>query len=320
MEISIMRITQLRQADLNLLVVFNVLAEERSVSRAASRLLRSQPAVSRAFQRLREMFQDDLLVRTPTGYEATPRGQRLLQELETILPRLDRLLTGSDFDPEKEEAHFRIAATDYASHVICPLLCQRVLPANRKVSFEFTPWHDGAFDALERGRLDLLLNAEDGHTPSQFLSEEIFEETFACVAAKEARYPRRLTLKQYLAASHIGVSIREGLQTIPEQRLAAIGQQRRCAIQIPYFTAAIRSVAGTNLIATVPRRLAESEAANPAIKILDPPDAMGSFQYLMAWHPRMNTDAAHAWLRSTIREAGKKLAARKVPPLVFSRE
>jgi DNA-binding transcriptional LysR family regulator len=309
-----MRITQLRQADLNLLIVFTVLAEERSVSRAASRLLRSQPAVSRAFQRLRELFQDDLLVRTPAGYEATPRGQRLLQELETILPRLDRLLSGSSFNPETEEAHFRIAATDYASHVLCPLLCQRVLPAQRKVSFEFTAWHDGACEALERGRLDLLLNADDGHMPAQFLSEEIFEESFACVVAKEAAYPRKLTLKQYLSASHIGVSVRGGLQTIPEKKLAALGQQRRCVIQIPYFTAAIRSVAGTNLIATVPRRLAESEARNPAIKIVDPPDVMGSFQYLMAWHPRMNTDAAHEWLRSTMREAGKSLATRQQRP------
>src|ERR1700749_1457511 len=106
-----MRITQLRQADLNLLIVFTVLAEERSVSRAASRLLRSQPAVSRSFQRLKELFEDDLLVRGPGGYEPTPRGERLLQELETILPRLDRLLSGSSFNPATEEAHFRIAAT-----------------------------------------------------------------------------------------------------------------------------------------------------------------------------------------------------------------
>jgi len=83
-----MRITQLRQADLNLLVVFAALAEERSVSRAAARLFLSQPALSRALRRLREMFRDDLLIRTPLGYEPTPRGERLLQELAIMLPRL----------------------------------------------------------------------------------------------------------------------------------------------------------------------------------------------------------------------------------------
>jgi hypothetical protein len=97
--IVIMRITHLRQADLNLLVVFTALAEERNVTRAAARLLLSQPAVSRALQRLREMFRDDLLIRTPSGYEPTPKGERLLRELSTTLPRLDRLLSGAEFDP-----------------------------------------------------------------------------------------------------------------------------------------------------------------------------------------------------------------------------
>src|SRR5712664_1347965 len=103
MPIAIMRVTQLRQADLNLLIVFTVLAEERNVTRAAARLLLSQPAVSRALQRLRDMFHDDLLIRTSNGYEPTPKGQRLLQELESTLPRLDRLLSGSDFDPATEQ-------------------------------------------------------------------------------------------------------------------------------------------------------------------------------------------------------------------------
>src|ERR1700745_3211873 len=89
-----MRTTHLRQADLNLLVAFTAIAEERNVTRAASRLLLSQPAVSRALQRLRDMFHDDLLIRTSNGYEPTPKGQRLLQDLATMLPRLDRLMAG----------------------------------------------------------------------------------------------------------------------------------------------------------------------------------------------------------------------------------
>jgi DNA-binding transcriptional LysR family regulator len=89
-----MRITHLRQADLNLLIVFTVLAEERNVTRAAARLLLSQPAASRALQRLRDMFHDDLLIRTSSGYQPTPKGERLLHELESTLPRLDRLLSG----------------------------------------------------------------------------------------------------------------------------------------------------------------------------------------------------------------------------------
>src|SRR5271167_1598120 len=124
MFISIMRIGHLRQADLNLLVVFAAVAEERNITRAASRLLVSQPAVTRALQRLRDTFHDDLLIRTSNGYEPTPKGQRLLHELETALPRLDRLMAGADFDPAREDSEFRIAATDHAAHVLVPPLYQ----------------------------------------------------------------------------------------------------------------------------------------------------------------------------------------------------
>ena len=304
-----MRITHLRQADLNLLVVFTVLAEERNVTRAADRLLLSQPAVSRALQRLRETFHDDLLIRTGSGYETTPKGERLLQELSTTLPRLDRLLSGGEFDPNAEETTFRVAVTDHASHVLGPVICRTVLPEARKVSFDFVSFGDQTFDAIDKGRLDLLLNADDGYLPPRFENEIIFEDGFACVAASESSYQRKLTLKQYLAATHVGVGILGGMQTIPDKRLAAIGARRHCPMWVPYFSAAIRCLPGTRLLATVPARMARLQASNTAIKVLRPPDVLGRFRYLMAWHPRMNTDAAHLWLRAAIREAAKDLAA-----------
>src|ERR1700745_3129009 len=105
-----MHTAHLRQADLNLLVAFTAVAEERNITRAASPLLLSQPAVSRALDRLRDTFHDDLWIRTPNGYEPTPKGQRLLHELETMLPRLDRLMAGADFNPSTEGATFSVAA------------------------------------------------------------------------------------------------------------------------------------------------------------------------------------------------------------------
>ena len=302
-----MRITQLRQADLNLLVVFTALAEERSVSRAASRLFLSQPALSRAFRRLRDMFHDDLLIRTPAGYEPTARGERLLQELSVILPRLDRLLSGATFDPTEERAAFRIAVSDNASQVVCPLFGRMVLPYAERVSCQFVALHDGTFEAMERGRLDLALNADDGHTPDRFHREVIYEDDFVCVVAKASRYSRRLTFKQYLDGLHVGVGVLTGRQTIPEQRLAALGKKRNCAIEVPYFSAAIRCVPGTRLIATVPRRLAELERHDPTIKFVQPPAEMQGFRYLMIWHPRLHTDAAHVWLRSIVAATGRKL-------------
>jgi DNA-binding transcriptional LysR family regulator len=300
-----MRVTQLRQADLNLLVFFAVLAEERNISRAADRLRLSQPAVTRALQRLRGMFRDELLIRVSGNYEPTPQGQRLLRELETILPRLDRLLAGAVFDPANEEATFRLAGTDYASHVVCPALCKHFLAKGSKVSFEISPLNDGVFDAMERGRIDLLLHADDGNVPSKFPRAVIFEEEFVCVVARESSYSGRLTLQQYLEASHIGVTIFGGTQTIPEKRLAAAGLKRHCPVWVSCFSNAIQSVAGTKLIATVPKRIGVYEDHNPALKIVKPPKIMTGFSYLMAWHPRMNTDAAHLWLRNAIQQVAK---------------
>jgi DNA-binding transcriptional LysR family regulator len=303
-----MRTAHLRQADLNLLVVFTVLAEERNVTRAAARLLLSQPAVSRALQRLRDMFHDDLLIRSSSGYEPTPKGQRLLHELETSLPRLDRLLSGAEFDPTTEETTFRIAGTDHAAHVLCPLLCLTVVPRAHKIYFQYLPLHDGTFDAMEKGRIDLVLIADDGTGPAHFAKEVIFEVDFVCVVAKESKFSRALTLKQYLSAEHVGVGILGGVQNVPEQRLASVGAKRHCRIWVPFHTTAMRSVAGTNLVATIPRRVAESEVSNRAIKIVKAPAVLGTFKYLMAWHPRMNSDAAHNWLRSIVREAGKRIS------------
>ena len=302
-----MHITQLRQADLNLLVVFMVLAEERNVSRAANRLALSQPAVTRGLQRLRGMFRDDLFIRLSGNYELTPKGQRLVQELEIMLPKVDRLLAGTAFDPAVEEARFRLAGTDYATHVIGPPLCKQFLTAGKRVSFEISPLNDGVFDAMERGRIDLLLHADDGNVPLQYPREVIFEEEFVCVVAREFPNSRQLTLKQYLNAAHVGVTIFGGKQTIPEQRLTAAGVNRRCAFSVPYFSMASRSVAGTSLVATVPKRLAIYESRNPALKILKAPKIMSSFKYLMTWHPRMNSDAAHAWLRSMVQVIGKNI-------------
>jgi DNA-binding transcriptional LysR family regulator len=304
-----MRITQLRQADLNLLVVFSVLAEERNVSRASKRLLLSQPAVSRALQRMRDTFHDDLLVRTAKGYEPTPQGERVLRELEVMLPKLDRLISGSAFNPETEPCSFRIAATDNATSIIAPVLCREVLPYASQVRFTFAAWRGDVFDDLSHGRLDLALIGDEGHVPSPLQAEVIYEEQLVCIVAADALYQRQITLKQYLAAEHIGVDVVEGTQHIPEKRLAAHGYRRRTVITLPYFGAATKCVPGTKLIFTAPRRFAKAEAENHKIKVLKAPAELTGFKYLMIWHPRVNTDAAHAWVREQIRRIGKQISS-----------
>lgn len=305
-----MRTTHLRQADLNLLVVFAAVAEERNITRAASRLLLSQPAVTRGLQRLRDTFHDHLLIRTSTGYEPTPTGQRLLQDLAIMLPRLDRLMAGGDFDPVTENASFRIAATDHAAHLLVALLCNSVLSNPGKVDFSFVSLHAGQYEALEKGRLDLVLNADHDTAMVHLSKEVIFEVDFVCVVSRKSKFERAITLKQYLAAKHVAVDIIGGVQTHPDKPLAAVGGKRRCPLVVAQHTVAMRVAAVTDMIATVPRRMALLEAPKKETKILEGPAALGSFKYVMIWHQRMQTDAAHIWLRSIIREAGKAISTK----------
>ena len=302
-----MRITHLRQADLNLLVAFTAVAEERNITRAASRLLLSQPAVSRALYRLRDMFHDDLLIRTPNGYEPTRKGQRLLQDLAIMLPRLDRLMAGGKFDPTTEDAIFRIAATDHAALLLVPPLYNSVLSKPTKVDFSFVPLHAGQYEALEKGRLDLVLNADHDTSTFHLNKEVIFEVDFVCVVSRKSKLESAITLKQYLAAEHVAVDIIGGVQTHPDKHLAAIGEKRRCPLVVAQHTVAMRVAAVTDMIATVPRRMALLEAPKKLTRILEAPAALGSFKYVMIWHERMQTDAAQVWLRSTIRGLGRLL-------------
>jgi DNA-binding transcriptional LysR family regulator len=159
--------------------------------------------------------------------------------------------------------------------------------------------------------LDLVLDADAVRVPSPLQRTELHEEEFVCIVDAERIRGSRLSLKQYLDADHVGVSTLEGKQTLPDDRLASLGHQRNVVVRVPYFAAAIEAVAQTKLIATVPRRSALLYAKDKRVKSLVPPDVLQPFKYVMIWHPRVNTDAAHIWLRRTMQNLGKLLDAEK---------
>jgi len=174
MIMAAMRLEKLRQIDLNLLITFAAIAEEKSVTAAASRLLLSQPAVSRALQRARAMFQDDLLLRSPHGFELTLRGRKILQELEGLLPRMENLVAPNLFDPTREKNHFRISGPDNVCTVVLPRLCRQYANGRYQVQFEFLPWQSGIAELVEHGQVDLVLHIDDGLLPSHFHSGHTF--------------------------------------------------------------------------------------------------------------------------------------------------
>jgi DNA-binding transcriptional LysR family regulator len=150
----------INRADLNLLHTLFALLEERHVTRAGRRCFVSQPAMSRALERLREMFGDELLIRAGRGYERTARGERILRDLESLLPRLELLLKGEQFDPALSEERFHVTMTDHACVVLLPDLMRRVAGAAPGSRLEVVPWNDARFEDVEAGRLDLVLDVD----------------------------------------------------------------------------------------------------------------------------------------------------------------
>jgi DNA-binding transcriptional LysR family regulator len=296
-----MRLEKLRQVDLNLLITFAAIAEEKSITAAAARLFLSQPAVSRALQRARAMFQDDLLVRSPEGFELTLRGRKILQELEGLLPRMEHLVAPNQFDPAREESHFRISGPDNICTVVLPRLCRRYANGDYRVQFEFLPWQSGIAELVEHGQVDLVLHIDDGLLPSHFQSERLYREDWICAVARRSRFGNRLSLKQYLAASHIVVATYAGVQTIPDKQLAAVGAKRSSSIRVPYFGVALQCLPGTELVLTVTSGLSSVVRGNRELRVVQAPRELHPFHFLMAWHPRLNTDSRHVWLREAMR-------------------
>jgi len=232
------------------------LLEERHVTRAAKRTFLSQPAMSRSLERLRETFGDPLLVRSGRGYERTVRGESILRELETMLPRVESMVEGVALDPGRSEERFRIALTDHASAVLLPALVTRLRKAAPRVQLEVSAWQSQAYDDVAAGRIDAALSAEEA--PSTLESEVIFNLDFVCLVGSAQRLrARRFTLKQYLALPHAQVFTLSGRQTLVDRPLAQIGQKRNVLLRLPYFVPAIYAIAQTDLVLTVPRRLAK---------------------------------------------------------------
>jgi len=269
-----MRTEHVGRADLNLLRTLFVLLEERHITRAASRCFLSQPAMSRALERLREAFGDELLIRVGRTYERTARGERVLQDLGNLLPQLDLLLRGEEFDPAHSEERFRLTMTDHASVVVLPELVRRVSSAAPHARLELMPWHD----------------------------------VFVCVVASRHPYKKtRFTLTEYLKYRHIVVDVLSGQQTPVDRPLAVLGLKRSVGLVLPYFLPACLAVAKSHMILTTPARLARELEKRAPVRVIKAPREITGFKYEMTWHARLTADAAHAWFRDQVRAVARAL-------------
>jgi DNA-binding transcriptional LysR family regulator len=196
-----------------------------------------------------------------------------------------------------------------------PRLCRQYANGRYQVHFEFHPWQSGIAELVEHGQLDLVLHIDDGLLPSHFQSERLYREDWVCAVAHDSRFGDSLSLKQYLAASHIVVSTDAAVQTIPDKQLAAVGAKRNSRIRVPYFGVALQCLAGTELVLTLTSGMTPVVKANHKLGLVKAPQELHAFHFLMAWHPRLNSDSRHVWLREAMRStaAGSRWVGDPLP-------
>jgi LysR family transcriptional regulator, nod-box dependent transcriptional activator len=297
-----MRPVQLRNIDLNLLVPLKALLHERNVTRAAARIHLSQSAMSRTLDRLRSELGDELLVRVGRNYELTPRGSALLDELGQVMPRLARLWAGEPFSPAQSEAHIRLATTDYASSVVLPPLAEILARLAPGITLEVVPWHERVHeDNGLAGTTHLILSPMAG--PATHRVELLFEDVFLCVLGRKlSRGKGPLKMKEYLGFRHISVETPPSQQPLMDCSLGQAGLQRPAAVHVPYLLAAIRMLETTDLVMTMPTRIAEPVLTLLKLPRLKAPKEIPAIRYSMLWHPRFDSDLLHVWLRETVRQ------------------
>ena len=298
--------TPMHTVDLNLLRVLDVLLEEENVTRAAARLDLTQSALSRALARVRRLFGDELLLRTGRGMRPTARALELRPRVRAALGDVERLFSESPrFDPATARRQFRVAAVDYAHAVLLAPLLRSLATEAPGVDWELLPTPRPADRTLESGELDLSL---EPRRPSGagVVWGTLVEERYACVVWRGHRL-RRLDRLTFAGLPHVLVAPWGRPGGVVDEALAATRARRQIAVQVPSFLLLPHLLAGTERIATVPRRIALLLAATHPLRVLEPPVRVPGFTLCLAWHEIHRHDPAHVWLRARIHQQAREL-------------
>lgn len=299
--------------NLNLLLAFEALFEERSVSAAAVRIGLSQPAMSNALSRLRSLFSDRLFVRTQRGMTPTPRALELAGPVRAGLAQLrGALAERTTFDAATSTRSFRIALTDYAELLLLgPLLrvLQKAAPGVQILVRRLERIFLAPEDSLRDGTLDLAVGffPEESALEPGTRSQELFAEGNVCMGRRgHPLFARRFTLRQFASAKHMAIFYRPDARGFIDDILAGHGLRRRLQAATPHFLALPYAVASSDLLAVVPAGLAARFRKILPIETRKVPLRMPQFHMRLLWHERNTSDPAHQWLRSEIRKCFDK--------------
>lgn len=290
--------------DLNLLKSLGALLETGSVSRAAEKVNLSQPAMSRALNRLQHVVKDPLLVRSGRGMVLTPRGEALREPVNDALAQLAGLLRPQAFDPSQARDRFRIMAPDYIAQRILPAVLAKVSKAAPMVQIEMANPSDAAIADLSAGRLSLGFGVvDDGPVLENVRSQSLLKDRQVCLMRKgHPLLAVGMTLERYAAAPHAMLSITGQGGGRIDEILRRHGLSRTITLRIAHFLTVGAVIASTDLIVTVPELLAREVMTDDLIHV-DPPAELEAppFTVSQIWHERFTEDPAHQWLRRLVR-------------------
>jgi DNA-binding transcriptional LysR family regulator len=293
----------LRSLDLNLLVVLDALLEERHVTRAATRIGLSQPAMSNALSRLRAMFGDTLLLRTPHGMEPTPRAIALAGPVRRALRQVQRLLDAEEaFDPATCRQGFTLRMSDLLGRLLLPALMTRLRAEAPGVSLDIVHLPPTqTVDRLEADQCDLAVSMGLVHGNTIQMEPAMADRMVCVMRADHPLAHHELTLEAFLELGHLKVSISPTDSRFVDDVLARDGLQRRVVLNLPHWLVVPEVVRGSDLAAVMPERLARVFEAEGGLALRALPFASAGFQWAIYWHRRHEGSRALGWLRGMLR-------------------
>jgi DNA-binding transcriptional LysR family regulator len=305
---AIMSVMDIRAVDLNLLKAFDALMTERAVTRAAGRIGLSQPAMSHALSRLRDLFADDLFVRSPGGMEPTARAREIAPLVSTAIDHIDAALNpGTSFESALSECIFTAGMAEYAEVPLVEHLAQAFSRTAPKATLRLVPTTGAeAPERLDRETVDVAVahlgaRLVDG-LPQRFDSRILFRDPFVVVARRgHPHLAQPLSVEAYAGLGHVLVSPRGDTTGAVDRPLAALGLGRRIQLLVATYLALPAVLEATDLIATVPERTARRIAA--AGFHISPLPIDLAVTVSMAWHRRNARAPAHLWFRSLLIDA-----------------